>query len=85
MIFDTLAAMADWLNDGKFDDGATPRDVQQVLDDLGRATSTRESTDPVTRSGAMQFGGEDEKHKARVFASAMQTRTPRSELESAMA
>lgn len=84
MIFDTLAAMADWLNDRKFDDSATPQEVKEVIDDLERSTSSRNAIDPITRGGAMEFSGDEAKHAARVFASAMQNRAPRSVIEAAM-
>ena len=84
MIFDTLAAYADWLNDRKFDDDATPQEVKEIIDDLERSTGPRNATDPITQGGTMKFNGEKGKHEARVFASAMQTRTPRSAIEAAM-
>jgi len=76
MIFDTLAAMADWANDRKFNDNASLDQVQNAIDSSGTA--------PITTGGA-NFGSAEDERKTRIFAHAMQTRAARSEIENQMA
>jgi uncharacterized protein YlxW (UPF0749 family) len=48
MIFDTIAAMADWSNDKKFNYNVTDSQMQQVIDDLKNATGQRVSINEIT-------------------------------------
>jgi hypothetical protein len=75
MIFDTLAAMADWLNDRQINNNATESQIGDAVNGVG--------TSPIAVANAVTQDSE-EARKARIFANAMQTRTPRSELEASL-
>jgi len=83
MIFDTLAAMTDWIDNKKFDKTATQDEIQAVLNDLANKDSSRQVLDPITKSGAIDLPS-DEERAMRIFAWGTQNSIPRAVLEQMM-
>jgi len=80
MIFDTLAAMADWSDDKKFDKSATQSGVQAVMTDLGRSYTPKQIINEITQGGTLTFANDTER-AMRIFAWGVQNGVPRSVLE----
>ena len=79
MIFDTLAAMADWSNNRKFDDNATVVQVGTVVDELSGASSNRDTISPIT-TGTLDVAA-DTDCRTKIFAWGMQSKLPLSVVE----
>jgi hypothetical protein len=58
MIFETLAAMADYADDKKFNFSSTAAQAKAVLADVKQTSAAKTVIADVTKSGAMQFSNE---------------------------
>lgn len=58
MIFETLAAMADYADDKKFNLSSTPVQAKATLVDVKNSTTAKTVVAPMTVSGVMQFSNE---------------------------
>lgn len=74
MIFDTIAALADYLNNGKFDNSASREQCEAVISEL-----LRTDHETLTVDGRVILNNELD--RLSYFAENMQHRTPRSEYE----
>ena len=74
MIFDTIAALADYLNNGKFDNSASRAQCEDALREF-----LRTDQETLTVDGRTVFNNEGK--RLSYFIDAIQSRTPRSEYE----
>ena len=91
MIYETLAAMADWLDNRRFDFGSSEAQVKAVLDDF-RGGNVDNVVDDVTNSGTLTLSNEvltidgttltnDKNSRLDDYLVGMQDKTPRKVLE----
>jgi len=84
MIFDTLAAMADYNNNNKFDTSATQEECKTVLENKNSA-GLLTLADGTVRVDSLAAKTVSDADKYAIFAYAILNKTPRSSIEADLA
>lgn len=87
MIYDTLAAIADYNNNHRFDNDASVYEIKEEMDTLAEAGKMTNSDDVFTMnlsSGKTRYTMGLKTYAESFFIDAIQHRTPRSEIEDTM-